>query len=537
MAFKNKNFSCWLHFCAGIILLTFAGSHFGFLFLPDATHHLKNIVFPFLSNWTLYLVAGLTEAIVGVLCLNMCGRNLTNVIILTFVFIMFWYRWAFNYLGGTYCGCTGLLGRLFHLSKHEEIIVPILTLGALTFTAIPWLYSVLKKVLSFSSRLIVIFLVLLVCQNVFSEDKIHIEGTIDWQDYAPGTGQPTPQYHAHHKFAATISGDGWKLCVTNINRPRWWAEIVYDGTNTYVIQPESKYGFLAKGADQIPLTNSQTAMIENSPGFPHALDEMNATIGWFTYGLSPRTVRTNRAGLIDMPTPTTSARDNLRSYGYKWLIEFTEDGRFVSHCEIVRDKTLDLSDNEELLRPEFDYPETLQDYNEDLMTLGLRRATPDGFIKNRYITTEWFHTNGLTIPLASKLEGYWWDPKNGALPHPWHIFDLRATSITLSKGDENVLPEITMPTQVQDYRYKKANESRIFKYAQYKLGAGDFWKSDNDPTILAQVGDYLKHGRKYATYANNEKHWVAWLLLVTTLAPLVILSIVYLKNKPKKQNK
>lgn len=533
----NKTLQLWLHVCAGIIFLTYAGSHFGFLFLPDATHDLKNIVFPFLSNWTLYLVAGLTEAMVGVLCLNMCGRNLTSVIILTFVLSMFWYRWAFSYLGGTYCGCTGLLGRLFHLSKNEEKIVPLLTLVALMFTATPWLYSILKKVSCFNSRRMVIVLFLFLLQNGFTEDIIYIKGTIDWQDYAPGTGQPTPQYQAHHKFAATLSGNEWKLCVTNIDRPRWWAEIVYDGTNTYVIQPETEYGFLAKGADQVPLTNSQTAMIDNSPGFHHALDEMNATIGWFTYGLSPRAVRTNKAGLIDMPTPTTSARGNLRSYGYKWVIEFSENARFVSHCEIVRDKTLDLSDKEELLRPEFDYPETLQDYNEDLMTLGLRRATPDGFIKNRYTTTEWFHTNGLSIPLASKLEGYWWDPKNGALPHPWHIFDLRATSISLSKNEENVVPEVTMPTQVQDYRYKKINESRIFKYAQYKLGAGALWKSDKDPAIMAQVGDYLKHGRKYSTYVNNEKYWVVWLLLLTILAPLIILCHVYFRNRPKQKQK
>jgi len=532
----NSRVSQWFHSFAGVILLIYAASHFGFLFIPDEHHNLHNIVFPLVTNWVLYLIVGCIEMAVGIVCLKIRGHFLVNVALLTFVAAMLWYKWAFYYLGGSYCGCTGLLGRLFHLKKQAENIVPLVTLGLLTFSTTPWLYRGFREFVNLKVRATVFF-ILLVCHQAFGSEIIQMKGTIDWQDYVPATGKPVAKYQGHHKFVATIQWPAWKICITNVERPQWWAELVCDGTNTYFIQPKTKYGFLAKGADKNPSTDTQTVVIDKSPGFPREFDEMEASIGWFTFGLSPRSIYTNNIGLIDMPVPTSSARDNLKSYGYKWLITWSDDGKYAKEADAVRDKALDLSDKEEMLRPNLDYPETLAKYNAYLQTLRVREATPNGFIKFHYTAEEWYHTNNILIPTASKVEVYWWDMSKKTYQFPWHVIKLKATDITFNSEESNLLPEISMPTEVRDYRYKKANETRIFKYAEYTLNNGDFWKSDNDPAILNQVSDYLKHGRKYTTFSNQKKEWVAWTLLITAISPLVILALISLKNKTKKPTK
>ncbi|HEX5220620.1 MAG TPA: hypothetical protein VFZ59_13700 [Verrucomicrobiae bacterium] len=522
-----------LHYVAGLILLAYGASHFGFLFLREPTHDHVNIVLPLFTNWSLYLIAGIVEITVGVLCLNMRGKSLTNVFILTFVATILWYRWAYHYAGGPYCGCTGLLGRLLRLSKKLEEIVPLATLGFLALSTTPWLYRSCKQYLS---RLAIPATLLAVasmsCGRVLGEQTLEIRGLTSWQDYSPWNGQSAEQYQAQHEFVAFISGNAWSFRVVNRDRPQWWGELVFDGTDTYTIQPKTQYGFLAKDQGHVPETNLNEVLIEKSPRFLRKSDELNLSIGWLTYGLSRESVQINNAGFVDMPTPTREIRSNPRAFGYKWVIKYSEDGRYATTCEVIRERALDLGDQDELLRPEMDYPETLASYNEYMELLGLRKATPTGFVDCRYTCTAWIRTNGLIAPTASKLEVFWYDPGRGAAPFPRKIVTLTATNVVVHEGRRDLLPNVKVQTAIQDYRYKRASTERIFKYADYTLSPGDTWKTDKDPVLLAAAENHLQHGRKYAVWANRGRHWVIWLLLPLILAPAVVLS---LKNKLGKE--
>ena len=104
----------------------------------------------------MYLIAGLFEAATGLLCLRFRGRDAANIVILTFVGVILWYRWAFYYTGGTQCSCLGILGRLLHLSKTQEKVLPILALIVLTMTTLPWLIRICFRRSSKSASLILV---------------------------------------------------------------------------------------------------------------------------------------------------------------------------------------------------------------------------------------------------------------------------------------------------------------------------------------------------------------------------------------------
>jgi thiol-disulfide isomerase/thioredoxin len=141
-----------------------------------------------------------------------------------------------------------------------------------------------------------------------------------------------------------------------------------------------------------------------------------------------------------------------------------------------------------------DYPDTLEAYRDYLSELRDRKSSPQGYLRARYQCKEWYRTNNAAIPKESKLEVYL-PPIDGKLPG--RIFTLEATDITIRPGIAHVLPEVTSDTAVADYRYKKANQTRIFKCAEYTLKSGDSWPAANDPALLAKADDWLKSGQEY----------------------------------------
>ncbi|HZQ47057.1 MAG TPA: hypothetical protein VFC07_08600 [Verrucomicrobiae bacterium] len=453
---------------------------------------------------------------------------------------MIWYRWAFYYDGGTGCGCTGLLGRLLHVSKANENAIPIVTLGFITFTTIPWLIQIVKNIMKRGTinvlPLAVIIAVLLSGGNsIKAAQVIRLQGTMELGDYNYMTGEPTGKWS--NTFLVEISKDAWSCAVTNIDRPRWWARMSYDGTNSYIIEPSAAWGRYATNDDQLPSADSQVVLIDRSPQFLRKDDEMGLSIVWFTYGLTRSIVHSNNMGLVDMPLPTGGARDNPRCYGFKWLINYCEDGTYVKHCDIVRDSSLDLSEAEEMLRPALDYPRSQAEYNQYRQLIEIRNGTPNGFVKCRYDGSNWIRTNGVMLPTASELDTCWWDIKHGIAPHPWRIFTLKVATISVLENQEEggLVPKITLPTQVEDYRYKRTNESREFRFAEYSLNVGDSWKSDKDVALLAKAEDYLQHGPKYGEWTNRERQWVAWAWLAFLFLPLLTLLLRNRKNKQPKQ--
>jgi hypothetical protein len=114
--------------------------------------------------------------------------------------------------------------------------------------------------------------------------------------------------------------------------------------------------------------------------------------------------------------------------------------------------------------------------------------------------------------------------------------------------DEDTIkvPALVGATYVRDFRYTRRSESRIFPFAAYTQSGA--WKSGNDPELLAQRDDYLKHGPKYGDYGlpsdllklgQENRLVLAWALLalvqVVAIAMITIFILTKTKNKQTKQ--
>jgi hypothetical protein len=334
---------------------------------------------------------------------------------------------------------------------------------------------------------------------------IRIAGTAELQEYNPRTGTPYPQQHTHSAFAVTLAGTAWRLCVTNLEWPSWWAQVTYDGTNCYTLLPFrgalfAPYAGIVRAS---PPAGMQVATVEPCDRATQAtIDNTGFYALWLTYGLCSATAKTNAAGLVEIPF--SGARVNPGCFGYNWRIRFSQGGRFATELTAVRDQKLDLADDQELLRPELDYPDTLAEYGNYRELLASRKAAPDGFVKAKYSVTQWRRAGGMAVPAAARYEVY---SSPSFTSWPWRVVEIKApTFVTVASADTGAIrsPQITASTEVRDYRYKMANDTRIFKYATYTLRPGDAWKPGDDPTLLAQASEWLRNGRRYSDFASDE---------------------------------
>ena len=86
------------------------------------------------------------------------------------------------------------------------------------------------------------------------------------------------------------------------------------------------------------------------------------------------------------------------------------------------------------------------------------------------------------------------------------------------------IPDAIPPakTYVFDYRYQATNSRTKFNHATYELNAGDQFKPDNDPKLLAEAKHWLKHGPGYDSYKSKRKIYLAG-MLITALIPIGLL--------------
>ncbi|MCP5518227.1 MAG: hypothetical protein H7A45_13315 [Verrucomicrobiales bacterium] len=263
-------------------------------------------------------------------------------------------------------------------------------------------------------------------------------------------------------------------------------------------------------------TNAPQGLVTSSPyPIPPGSGLIGDPLVPITYGWSPATFVTNETGVVVMPVPWTVVRRNPEVWGYRWVLGEWESGRFLRRFEVVRDPALDLGDKEELFRFELDYPETLADYSKRLSTLEFRRTTPEGWVRARYQVTDWFQTNSLTIPLASQLEVSSTAPE---AKWPARIFRLKGTAVQVTAGSSS-RPRIEAETRVADYRYKRWNRKRIFKYAEYALQPGESWPSARDPRLLAIADDWLKNGPEYTHFGDAKRRSFKWLAVGLLVIP------------------
>jgi hypothetical protein len=522
-----------LHYLAALILSLFSASHFAFLAIQDQSHGFPNPVFPFLSNRALYTLAAVFEIAAALFCFKWRGQTRAHAVILLFTATMIWYGWAFAYTGGTNCGCLGLLGPLVPIDRQQEKAIRIVTLIVLTLTAAPGIFGALRAAASRTGRAIGIVLGFVVGSvpvvGFAAEQTIEVRGIVHAANYNPHTGQVHSETDARSSFVAVISGSSWKVSVTNEQRPglMWWAERFYDGTNTYVFKPASG-SFWRTNPPQGGLRLATISPSENAITMDG--DPLGAALVSLTYGLSPKSLKPNSKGFIEMPLPWTSTRNNPDVFGFKWVLDVSEGDRFLREFRVYRESALDMSLREEMLRWELDYPESVAEFNAYQQMLANRMASPS-YLRAHYKCTEWLQTNGLSIPKISRLEVFHLQPSN----NPARIFKLEAKEFLISDRAEKFIPQITTDTKVFDYRYKKADSEQIFKYAEYTLNPGEPLKAGNDPLLLATAEDWLKNGRKFTVFAESGKRRVTWLVLLVLFIPALIMLLK--KTKPNQQTK
>jgi hypothetical protein len=534
----GKDCAAALHCFAGLVLFLFAASHIAFLRVADNNHLLPNPVFPFITGWWMYLLAALLELGIGSCCLVFRGRSSPNIVVLTFIATILWYRWAFHYNGGSDCNCIGLLGRLLGLNRAREKVVSITVLVFLGLTTVPYLLFLLHllrhQIKGRAPHLIVICgLAAAGSSPAASPEEFEIQGVLEAANYNPKTGAMYSNNLSRSVFTTVRSGTAWKVCVTNAARPAWWAVRFYDGTNTFVIRPS---GGNFWGRTNLPRQDLQVVTIS---GTVHAIaldaDPLAATLPCLTFGMAPQSFPGNGPDTAAMPIPWTVVRDNPSAWGYRWLVTSAPGAKFLQSFQVLRDSSLDLPQRQEFLRPEIDYPETTAWYDAYMKELLNRKAVSNGQLRADYECTAWFETNGMKWPQTSELRAYL-PPVNGLLPA--RIFKLAATNFLFRPVSGEVTPAaVVIDTTVLDYRYKRVNKTRVFKYAEYLLKPGEPWKAPNDPVLVAQATDWLKNGREFTEFADTGKRWFSWLLLALVIIPAFAMLTLKAKKTTKTQGK
>lgn len=516
-----------LHNLAGVVVLIFAFSHFAFLITPDISSNLRlqNIVFTMLTDWEVYLMAAIFEIIVGVSCLLFRGTSLINYIIIIFVGLVLWYRWAFFFSGGVHCNCLGYIGRLFHVGKTAEKILPVSALIMLIFTAAPYFFRIVKGHFRYTVKVFII-LSLFMPRMGLAVQSLQVDGEYNAANYNPSSTSPQlyegTQIHA--TFEAKISDQGWFISVSNIYSGET-SQLWFDGTNTFTL---NKMQLGINSATQIVATVSPRTYY-----IPGNQDYINISIPWLVYGLSPRFISTNDQGLVEIPLPWLIPRYHPDAFGYKWLFTPSNDGRFISEAKIIRDQSLDVSTNQEMLRPDLIYPDNVAWRNKYYIDIDTRSDIPTGFMAADYKSEQWYHTNGWSVPMDAKVEFFWPDFK--LYTNAWLKGSLTVHQIKLFDHPVE-FPQPIDTTKVIDFRYRQFDGVHLYRSAIYTLEGGEPWKSGNDPVLLAQANNYLKHAPRYDDLSLGfGKRIIVWLVFVVLLLipPAVMLYIRKINKKKR----
>lgn len=303
----------------------------------------------------------------------------------------------------------------------------------------------------------------------------------------------------------------------------------YDGTNIYAL---ATY----KGNQPPGYTNVFEVYGYVFPGqfyAPEVQDSVHLFLPWIAFHLSPQMVQHSfeHNGVIEMPWPWGNPRFSPGGYGYKWILESSENDQVIQKIDIVRDSALDLkTKQDELCRTTLDYPFTLSDRNFLLLQLEYRKGVPDGFVRCSYECTEVFHTNELSIPSATQFIEFYPTFKIGN-----NIIILREDALKVDQVEllHNAgIPDVIPPaeTYVYDYRYQATNSRTKFNHATYTLNAGDQFPSNKDPKLLAEAQHWLKHGPGYDSYKFKRRIILVGMLIIT----LILTGLLYFRLKPTK---
>jgi hypothetical protein len=369
------------------------------------------------------------------------------------------------------------------------------------------------------------FLLIAVSQFAHAESATKIDGILNASRYNPVLGTPLSNTTVQVSFTATISNGKWSICVTNLDNKAWWGEIFCDGTNIYTLNPEGDLWL-----DEPPGTDHLFSTVSPAPLYVAPVDDTLglATI-YVTYALSPKLLAPGKNGVIEMPLPWNLGRSSPKGNGFKW--EITSDSDFIGSFRIIRDNSLDLSDQDEMLRQEIDFPHKIEDRNSYLASLNYRKTIPNGYTQAEFAVTSTYDTNHTQIPKSSELKYYMYSSSvKHPFVHPIYKSSLKATNLAFLDDYQSEVPPTDVEADVHDYRYKKLVNGQVFNYADYKLHPGETWKAADDAALLQQREHYLKHGARISSFVMRKP---VLIFLIIALVAVPLLAVLILKHKSK----
>lgn len=366
---------------------------------------------------------------------------------------------------------------------------------------------------------VILSLLLLPVKTQSDQTTFLISGNYEASRYNPATREIYKDTHVRANFVATINNVSWHVAATNLEDGTV-SEIWCVGTNSYTLRSYKRGN---------PATNYVAATVSRSSLYQASGEDfLHISLPWITYCLSPKMLESDSK--VDLPAPWLRPRYRLESYGYRWLINASPGGMFIESCELVRDSSLDLSEEQEFLRPELVFPEHLRDYERYKVQLQIRKETPDGFIQGRYRCLDYWHGSAKDVPARAELTYYL--PGSTGYSHPWFRGTIKAESIQIITNNVEIghTPEETV--NVIDFRYRKFNGRQLYRGALYTLLPGESWKPDNDPGLLHERAQYLKHAPRYNAFPETRKK----LLLIWLFCALLLVwpvAAIFRKTKRK----
>jgi hypothetical protein len=326
--------------------------------------------------------------------------------------------------------------------------------------------------------------------------------------YKNGTPGTTNYFH----FNALTASNGWRITVVNDRNTNDWGVLQSDRTNLYMLatyRGEFKYKIYGY----------------SFPGqfyTPEIQDTVHLFMPWMSFYFTPQSIRPSaETGKTEILWPWGNSLFAHAGYGYQWALTYFSGSETVSRIDVLRDSSLDLATPEaELRRSMADYPFAMSDREEVLNSLEFRKALTNGFNVASFEYEDIMQTNYFSIPLKTQFVQYW-TKRDGASTVQQEL-SLEVDKMDFTKNTN--ISEIVLPQQalVSDYRYQMTNNRTKFNYATYILNEGDSFKSANDPVLLAQAKNWLKHGQRYEGYKFKRGAILAGMILVTLIFSGVI---------------
>jgi hypothetical protein len=229
-----------------------------------------------------------------------------------------------------------------------------------------------------------------------------------------------------------------------------------------------------------------------------------------------------------MPLPWKYTKENLKAFGFRYNYEpLSEIFPIPKSIIFIRDYKLDLTEEQEINRPEVSKTTSRATYTALLQSLKDRRTYyPDGFIVGKYATQQTTNINGISIPIQSEIECF--DTEFGGVDLSHASYTVIVTNI-LSSQDGVKLPPIFATLTVNDYRFHKNVKLGQVDKITYTLDSAAVWPDQNNPKLekLFENADTYKFNPTF----DRVKYVLIALLFV--LVNILFLTYLFFFKKPK----